>query len=136
VKKETSWQTPEAQNSTGYQNQKNGTVIERLGTQVLSWPTARTSDAEEGRIQTEMTETGFRSIRAKSNQYFGAKLRDAVETYTEKNWPTPAARDCKEANGPEHMKKAQSRMGQLPNAVIYGPHDPGSLNTHGKNQEQ
>ena len=44
-----------------------------------SWPTARTSDAEGGRIKTEQTEKGFRSRREKSNQYFGAKLRDAAE---------------------------------------------------------
>lgn len=44
-----------------------------------SWPTARSSDAEGGRIQTEQTEKGFRSKREKSDQYFGAKLRDAAE---------------------------------------------------------
>jgi hypothetical protein len=44
-----------------------------------SWPTARSSDAEGGRIKTEKTEKGFRSKREKSDQYFGAKLRDAAE---------------------------------------------------------
>ena len=44
-----------------------------------SWPTARSSDAEGGRIKTEQTEKGFRSKREKSDQYFGAKLRDAAE---------------------------------------------------------
>ena len=28
-------------------------------------------------------------MRKKSNQWFGSKLRDAVETHEEKNWPTP-----------------------------------------------
>ena len=37
-----------------------------------SWPTARSSDAEGGRIKTERTEKGFRSKREKSDQYFGA----------------------------------------------------------------
>ena len=55
----------------------------------LSWPTARNSDAEGGRIETEMSKKGFRSKRHTSDQYFGAKLRDAVETHEEKNWPTP-----------------------------------------------
>ena len=55
----------------------------------LSWPTARNSDAEGGRIETEMSEKGFRSKRHKSDQYFGAKLRDAVETHEEKSWRTP-----------------------------------------------
>jgi len=53
-----------------------------------SWPTARTSDAEGGRIETEETEEGFRSKRKTSSQWFGAKLRDAVETHSE-NWSTP-----------------------------------------------
>ena len=56
--------------------------------QPQNWPTARTSDAEGGRIETEMTATGFQSKRHQSNQTFGAKLRDAVETYEEnKNGP-------------------------------------------------
>ena len=46
--------------------------------QPQNWPTSRTSDAEGGRIETEMTEKGFKSRRHKSNQTFGAKLRDAV----------------------------------------------------------
>ena len=44
-----------------------------------TWPTSRASDAEGGRITTEETNEGFRSKREKSGQYFGAKLRDAVE---------------------------------------------------------
>lgn len=59
-----------------------------------SWPTARTSDAEGGRIDTEMTDQGFKSKRHRSNQTFGAKLRDAVETH-EENWATPIANDAK-----------------------------------------
>ena len=50
-----------------------------LGKNQGSWPTARSSDAEGGRIKTEKTEKGFRSKREKSDQYFGAKLRDAAE---------------------------------------------------------
>lgn len=61
------------------------------------WPTARTSDAEGGRIETVITEQGFKSIRKKSNQYFGAKLRDAVETMEEMNWPTPTTQDANKA---------------------------------------
>ena len=76
------------------------------------WPTARVSDVEGGRIKTEMTDKGFRSRRIKSDQWFGAKLRDAVETYEEtggppaqenpstigknqESWATPQARDFK-----------------------------------------
>ena len=45
----------------------------------VNWPTARASDAEGGRIKTEATADGYRSLRAKSDQWFGAKLRDATE---------------------------------------------------------
>ena len=50
-----------------------------------SWPTSRASDAEGGRIQTEFTGDTFRSYRATSDQWFGAKLRDAVEHDKPKN---------------------------------------------------
>lgn len=50
-----------------------------------NWPTARTSDAEGGRIMTQETDEGFRSKRHSSDQWFGAKLRDAVETHEENN---------------------------------------------------
>ena len=62
----------------------------------MGWPTARTSDAEGGRIETEMTEQGFKSKRHRSNQTCGAKLRDAVETYEErKKWATPQVTDVR-----------------------------------------
>lgn len=54
-----------------------------LADSVHLWPTARVSDVEGGRIKTEMTDKGFRSKREKSDQWFGAKLRDAVETHEE-----------------------------------------------------
>ena len=49
--------------------------------EALNFPTPRTSDAEGGRIETVIEEGVFKSKRHKSNQTFGAKLRDAVETY-------------------------------------------------------
>jgi hypothetical protein len=90
----------------------NGTTMPSLSNQVkqeMNWPTARTSDAEGGRIETEMTDNGFRSKRNKSDQYFGAKLRDAVETLHnqpdqdnnntggnhQESYPTPIAGDWK-----------------------------------------
>ena len=74
-------------------------ALHTSGRECLSWPTAKLSDGEGGRINTILTEGGFKSLRKKSNQYFGAKLRDAVETYEEKNWPTPAGRDYKGGHG-------------------------------------
>jgi hypothetical protein len=67
----------------GIENQHNGLPVPEksnmTGKNHGSWPTARSSDAEGGRIKTEKTEKGFRSKREKSDQYFGAKLRDAAE---------------------------------------------------------
>lgn len=45
----------------------------------VQFPTPRASDAEGGRMLTEQTEQGFRSIRKASGIWFGAKLRGAVE---------------------------------------------------------
>ena len=76
------------------QRKKSAHLIRESESTSLGWPTARTSDAEGGRIETEMTDQGFKSKRHKSNQTFGAKLRDAVETHEEqKNWATPSTMD-------------------------------------------
>tara|TARA_R110002050_G_scaffold68922_1_gene149314 strand:- start:666 stop:1595 length:930 start_codon:yes stop_codon:yes gene_type:complete len=66
-----------------------GCLTEQVNNITVNWPTARTSDAEGGPIETELSDQGFRSKRHKSDQWFGAKLRDAVETL--ENWPTPRA---------------------------------------------
>ena len=91
--------------------------------EALNFPTPRTSDAEGGRIETVIEEGVFKSKRHKSNQTFGAKLRDAVETYEEKKWPTPRARDYKGGYRPESMirKDGKSRMDALPQVVEYDP---------------
>ena len=111
-----------------------------------NFPTPRTSDAEGGRIETVIEDGVFKSKRHKSNQTFGAKLRDAVETYEEKKWPTPRARDYKGGHRPESMirKDGKSRMDALPQVVEYDPSsrpitdspvDPESVNKNGKHLE-
>ena len=121
------------------QRKKSAHLIRESESSSLGWPTARTSDAEGGRIETEMTEQGFKSKRHRSNQTFGAKLRDAVETYEEKNWPTASARDWKDTAGmsTERDGKALGRVDQLPRAVFHqdGLLDQASTNTSGKSQE-
>lgn len=64
----------------------------------INWPTARSSDAEGGPIKTEMTDEGFRSVREKSGQWFGAKLRDAIETHEkqQQEWLTPRSTEVDE----------------------------------------
>jgi hypothetical protein len=86
------WVTEQRQEYS--QRKKSAHLIRESESSSLGWPTARTSDAEGGRIDTEMTDQGFKSKRHRSNQTFGAKLRDAVETHEEgKNWATPQTFD-------------------------------------------
>jgi hypothetical protein len=126
-------------------------ALHTSGRESLSWPTARLSDGEGGRIETVLNKTGFKSKRKASNQYFGAKLRDAVETYEEtkwieckesstdckeKSWPTPARRDYKGANSVKHNVEKPRHMTQLPNAVMMdGLQDQDKSSTNGKSQE-
>ena len=84
-----SWVTEQRQEYS--QRVKSAHLTRESESSSLGWPTARTSDAEGGRIETEMTSSGFKSKRHKSNQTFGAKLRDAVETHEDKNWASPVA---------------------------------------------
>jgi hypothetical protein len=51
-----------------------------------------------------MTDQGFKSKRHKSNQTFGAKLRDAVETH-EENWVSPTASQAEKPQGPNSQQK-------------------------------
>ena len=71
-----------------------------------------------------MSEKGFRSKRHKSDQYFGAKLRDAVETHEEKNWPTPTSTERSGIN-PETGKgeglSKQAKNWATPNTMDYMP---------------
>ena len=51
------------------------------------YPTPRTSDGEGGRVKTIKVDGTWRSVRKKSNQLFGAKLRDAIETEAQEALP-------------------------------------------------
>ena len=114
------WPTPRAGNPGSRKPGTGGKILAEEAKK--NWPTARTSDAEGGRIETEMTQEGFRSKRKKSNQYFGAKLRDAVETHEQHNgpqdqeksstsgknqesWGTPSASDYKGSRGKNSTQK-------------------------------
>jgi len=104
------WGTPAANdaNKTPHceVNSNQAGLTRSVGRAEANWPTARTSDAEGGRIETEMTDQGFKSKRHKSNQTFGAKLRDAVETHEErKNWVSPTASQAEKPQGPNSQQK-------------------------------
>jgi len=104
------WVTEQRQEYS--QRKKSAHLIRESESSSLGWPTARTSDAEGGRIDTEMTDQGFKSKRHRSNQTFGAKLRDAVETHEEqKNWSTPTVMDTANIQKP---RKKNPSGGQKP----------------------
>jgi len=119
------------------QRKKSARLIRESESTSLGRPTARTSDAEGGRIETEMTDQGFKSKRHKSNQTFGAKLRDAVETHEEgKNWPTATTRDWKDTNAtvpPSRANPSKQTLGQR--VAHVGLQDQANPNTNGKSQE-
>ena len=145
------------------QRKKSARLIRESESSSLGWPTARTSDAEGGRIETEMTEQGFKSKRHRSNQTFGAKLRDAVETHEQnwatprasatdptrpngkggipladqvKNWPTATTRDWKDTNAtvpPSRANPSKQTLGQR--VAHVGLQDQANPNTNGKSQE-
>ena len=101
------------------QRKKSAHLIRESESTSLGWPTARTSDAEGGRIETEMTDQGFKSKRHKSNQTFGAKLRDAVETHEEqKNWQTPTTMDIERT--PEGMEKRKAYRESIGRKYVEG----------------
>ena len=62
-----------------------------------SWPTATVFDVTGGSYPTELMNGQWRSKHSKdpNSPWYGAKLRDAVETAEKMNWPTPSARDHK-----------------------------------------
>jgi len=79
----------------------------------------------------EMTSTGFKATRESGTSY-GAKLRDAVETYEKKNWPTVTVGEEKyRIKGNSQASKCLSAMaarGEL------GHPDQANLSTTGKSQ--
>ena len=71
-----------------------------LGQQAQTWQTPRASDGDKG--GPNQTLKGKPSLTAQARA---------------EAWPTPAARDSKGANSPEHLAKPRGHHDQLPNAV-------------------
>jgi hypothetical protein len=96
-----------------------------------SWPTATVFDATGGGYPTEIVNGQYKSKHSKDpdSPWYGAKLADAVKV----NWPTPATRDYKGANGYESTLEKladnkQAHMNQLPNAIMVDNGGPCHLN--------
>lgn len=71
--------TPTARDYKDTMNSKPNTqehLLDRLRIQM--YPTPRATDSTGGYVETEKTMIGYRSKRKASNQYFGAKLQDAI----------------------------------------------------------
>ena len=120
------------------QRKKSAHLISESGS--TSWPTATVFDTTGGSYPTEMVDGVYRSKHSQepNSPWYGAKLKDAVETH-EQNWPTASARDWKDTAGmsKERDGKALGRVDQLPRAVYHhdGLQDQANPNTNGKSQE-
>ena len=101
----------------------------------LAWPTASVAGCVEGGVvsNVEMTSTGFKATRESGISY-GAKLRDAVETYEKKNWPTATARDWKGCGNATTRKDGKHRIDNLEAVIKYGHLDQANHSTTGKSQ--
>lgn len=88
-----------------------------LAGEVMTWATPRATDGENG---------GPNQRGSKGDQMLPSQVVSA--------WPTPAARDSKGANGPEHMTRERPHMDQLANAVVWGAGQPApeSHSTNGR----
>jgi hypothetical protein len=113
------WQTPRTA-SGAYTRDRGQAGAERRtleGQAAATWGTPRSSDAEKGG----------------PNQSFGAGGTPLPAQAAQ--WPTPAARDHKGENGPDHLAAGTGRMHlcQLPNAVRYRFTPPApETATHGR----
>ena len=81
-----------------------------------SWPTATVFDTTGGSYPTEMVDGVYRSKHSQepNSPWYGAKLKDAVETH-EENWATPIANDAKGSDyaGTKENPKALYLGGQV-----------------------
>ena len=86
------WVTEQRQEYS--QRVKSAHLIRESESSSLGWPTASVAGCVEGGVakDVEMTPSGFKATRENGTSY-GAKLRDAVIHYEEKNWATPQAFD-------------------------------------------
>ena len=109
----------------GEYSQRKKLALHTSGRESLSWPTARSSDGEGGRIETILNKGGFKSKRKTSDQYFGAKLRDAVEAY--ENWPTADTTNIGDGTPWEKSKRLlKERRARVKKAVKEGKTKAGS----------
>tara|TARA_B110000211_G_C13990717_1_gene513865 strand:- start:469 stop:1161 length:693 start_codon:yes stop_codon:yes gene_type:complete len=77
-----------------------------------SWPTPTVFDVTGGRYPTQLVKGNWRSKHSKDPEspWYGAKLKDAVESY--ESWPTPRAseyKDCGRVGSKSHTHMMNKR---------------------------
>ena len=99
-----------------------------------SWPTATVFDTTGGSYPTEMVDGVYRSKHSQepNSPWYGAKLKDAVETH-EENWATPIANDAKGSDyaGTKENPKALYLGGQVKNWLTPRAGNPSSTQCRG-----
>lgn len=120
------WPTPDA----GVSQQDNRSMIEgaavrpNLAKLAKDWPTPCTQDSDHG-DDSEAKREGSMSLRGASSVW-QTPAADSLDRQA--RWVTPAARDWKGANGPDHLERNVGRMhmDQLANQVeyLFGPQAP------------
>jgi len=80
----------------------------------LLLPTPMVSDIEGAPVKNVEIGNGFSRKNQKGIRH-GVKVKDIIAML-----PTPATRDYRGANGPEHMTKDRPHLDQLPNAITHG----------------
>jgi len=94
------WPTPAARDhkgASGYGRQeRKGFPRDTLPNALVNWPTATVFDVTGGSYPTELVNGQWRSKHSKdpNSPWYGAKLRDAVETAEKMNWPTPTVAEA------------------------------------------
>ena len=160
------WGTPRASDAEkGGPNQAFGSGGQPLPAQAAQWPAPTPMQTREGWTESELREAREKvKATAKNGNGFGLSLGAAVgawpspfisvttttmipgegfvlaaTTVEQKQWPTPASRDHKGENSPDHLINGTGRlhMDQLPNAVAHGfTHPDLAPMTHGPTLSQ
>ena len=114
----------------------------------ISWPTATVFDVTGGSYPTGLVNGQWRSKHSKdpNSPWYGAKLRDAVETAERMNWPTPdVAQAQKVSNRPNYGQLGLANHPEVHGQTVDRPKMQKDRlgrqvqvknNTSGNNQEQ
>ena len=100
-------------------NRKTGDLSEMI----KMYPTPRASDMEGGATKDVQIENGHFFRENKKGVRWGVKLRDAIEMY-----PTPVARDHKDAGYNITWKESRDQKSSLPRQVLKDNKPGGKLN--------